>query len=140
MTPSDIAAIRADFAIVARAPDDFAARFYARLFTLDPALRVLFPDDLSEQRRKLVQALAMVVAGLDRLDDILPAVQGLGARHGDYGVQPEHYAIVGEAILGTLEETLGGGFGAANRAAWGEAYATLADVMVAASEARVVAA
>lgn len=138
MTPSDIAAIRADFAIVARAPDDFAARFYGRLFSLAPGLRALFPEDLTEQRRKLVQALAMVVAGLDRLEAILPAVQALGARHDDYGVKPEHYAIVGEALLRALEETLDT-FGEANRAAWGGAYATLADAMIAAGQDRAAA-
>jgi len=133
MTPSDIAAIRADFATVARAPDLFAARFYARLFAIDPELRALFPEDLAEQRKKLVQALAMVVDGLDRLDSIIDAVRALGSRHNDYGVTAEHYASVGEAVLATLEDTLES-FDDSHRAAWGRAYALLADAMIAAAQ------
>lgn len=132
MTPSDIAAIRADFAAVAGDADGFAARFYERLFEIDPSLRPLFPDDLSPQRKKLVQALAMVVAGLDRLETMVPTIAQLGRRHGGYGVEAHHYASVGEAILATLEERVEA-FGDRNRAAWGKAYATLADVMITAA-------
>lgn len=135
MTPADIATIRADFASVAPDADGFAARFYERLFEIDPSLRPLFPADLTPQRKKLVQALAMVVAGLDRLDTMIGTISDLGRRHGGpggYGVEAHHYASVGEAILSTLEERVPA-FGDRNRAAWGVAYATLADVMIAAA-------
>lgn len=132
MTPSDIVAIRTDFAAVAPTADAFAARFYERLFETDPSLRRLFPDDLSPQRKKLVQALAMVVAGLDRLDSMLDTLRELGRRHGGYGVEAHHYASVGEAILATLEERVAG-FGDRSRTAWGRAYTTLADVMISAA-------
>lgn len=139
MTPADIAAIRTDFATVAPQADAFAARFYERLFVIDPDLRPLFPGDLAPQRRKLVQALAMVVAGLDRLDGMIGTIAELGRRHGGYGVEAHHYASVGEAILATLEERIEG-FGDRNRAAWGRAYATLADVMISAASAEPAAA
>jgi hemoglobin-like flavoprotein len=139
MTPADITAIRIDFATVAPQADDFAARFYERLFTIDPSLRPLFPADLSSQRKKLVQALALVVSGLDRLETMIGTIAELGRRHGGYGVEPHHYASVGEAILATLEERIEG-FGDRNRAAWGRAYATLADVMISAASAETAAA
>lgn len=139
MTPADIAAIRTDFAIVAPQADTFAARFYERLFAIDPDLRALFPSDLAPQRTKLVQALAMVVAGLDRLDTMIGAVAELGRRHGGYGVEAHHYVSVGEAILATLEERVEG-FDDRNRAAWGRAYTTIADVMISAASAECAAA
>lgn len=132
MTPADIATIRADFAVVASDADGFALRFYQRLFEIDPSLHALFPADLTPQRKKLVQALAMVVAGLDRLETMITTIAELGRRHGAYGVEPHHYAAVGEAILATLEERVAA-FGDRNRAAWGKAYATLADVMITAA-------
>ena len=139
MTPADIAAIRIDFATVAPQADAFAERFYERLFIIDPSLRPLFPGDLAPQRKKLVQALAMVVAGLDRLEPMIGTIAELGRRHGGYGVEAHHYASVGEAILATLEERVEG-FGDRNRAAWGRAYATLADVMISAAATETVAA
>ena len=129
MTPAAIAAIRADFAAVAPDADGFAAEFYTRLFGIDPSLRPLFPTDLAPQRKKLVQALAMVVAALDRLETMTETLRGLGRRHGGYGVEAGHYATVGEALLATLEARVEA-FGDRNRAAWGAAYAALADIMI----------
>ena len=39
--------------------------FYDRLFELDPSLRTLFKEDKTVQGRKLMQALLMIVNGLD---------------------------------------------------------------------------
>ena len=139
MTPSAIAAIRADFAAVAPDADGFATEFYARLFGIDPALRPLFPTDLAPQRKKLTQALAMVVASLDRLETMTETLRALGRRHGGYGVEAGHYAAVGEALLATLEARVEA-FGDRNRAAWGAAYAALSDIMIAAAAETAVAA
>ena len=130
--PADIVAIRTDFAVVAPRADAFASRFYERLFGIDPTLRTLFPEDLAPQRKKLVQALAMVVAGLDRLETMVDTLRHLGRRHGGYGVEPHHYAAVGEALLATLEESVAG-FEDRSRIAWGRAYASLADIMISAA-------
>ena len=54
--------------------------------------------------------IATAVGGLNSLDKIIPAVKALGARHSGYGVTGAHYAIVGEALLWTLERGLGEGF------------------------------
>jgi hemoglobin-like flavoprotein len=110
-----------------------AALFYGRLFELDPSLRHLFRGDLAGQGRKLMQALTMVVRGLDRLDLLLPAVEALGRRHGAYGVQDEHYETVAQALLWTLERGLGDAFTPDTRDAWAQAYGMLADVMKGAS-------
>jgi hemoglobin-like flavoprotein len=110
-----------------------AALFYGRLFELDPSLRHLFRGDLAEQGRKLVQALTVVVRGLDRLEQLLPAVEALGRRHGAYGVRDEHYETVAQALLWTLERGLGDAFTPATRDAWAQAYGMLAGVMKGAS-------
>ena len=47
--------------------------------------------DMAGQRRNLMQTLAVVVRGLDRLDTIVPAVEALGRRHSTYGVRPEDF-------------------------------------------------
>jgi hypothetical protein len=45
---------------------------------------------MTEQGRKLMAMLAMVVARLERLDEIVPAVEELGRRHAGYGVEDSH--------------------------------------------------
>jgi hemoglobin-like flavoprotein len=135
MTPTEIDLIRGSWRSVEPIADVAATLFYDRLFELDPAVRRLFRrTDMESQRRNLMQTLAVVVKGIDRLDDLAPAVQALGRRHAGYGVRAAHYDTVGAALLWTLEAGLGEAFTAETRAAWAGAYGTLASVMIAAAE------
>jgi len=139
MTPEQKELVRVSFAQVGPIADQAAGLFYDRLFVLDPSLRVLFPADLTAQRRNLMQMIAVAVAGLDRLDQIIPAVQALGQRHRGYGVPDSSYATVGAALIWTLEQGLGPAFTPATRAAWIAIYTLLSDTMLTASVSPAVA-
>jgi hemoglobin-like flavoprotein len=130
MSPEQTLLVKETWAKVVPMADAAARLFYERLFEIDPTARPLFdPATLAEQRRKLVQALSMVVQGLDRLDALVPTVEALGQRHARYGVRDSHYESVGAALLWTLERGLGADWTPAAKAAWSGAYALLADVM-----------
>lgn len=133
MTPDQIGLIRTSFAAVVPIADKAAALFYARLFETAPEVKPLFRGDMAVQGAKLMAALATVVAGLDRLDTIMPTVQALAKRHTAYGVEPAHYALVGSALLWTLEQGLGTSFTPEVAAAWSDAYTTLSGAMIAAA-------
>jgi hemoglobin-like flavoprotein len=79
MTPAQKSLVQNTFEKVAPQAEDVAALFYNRLFELDPSLKPLFTNDIHEQGLKLMQMLAVAVRGLDRLEEIVPAVQGAGA-------------------------------------------------------------
>ena len=134
MTPDKIALIQESFAQVAPIAPQAADIFYGRLFEVAPGVRGLFPEDMTEQKRKLMTMLGTVVHGLDRVEAILPAVQELGRRHRHYGVEEAHYAVVGETLLYTLKQGLGDEFTDDVRGAWAEAYGVLAAAMVDAAE------
>jgi hemoglobin-like flavoprotein len=133
MTPEQIALVQASFAQVLPIADTAAALFYGRLFELDPSLRPMFTGDIQEQGRKLMTTLKVVVNGLTRLEQLVPAVQSLGRRHAGYGVQDQHYDTVAAALLWTLGQGLGDAFTPEVAAAWATAYAVLADTMKAAA-------
>jgi hemoglobin-like flavoprotein len=57
----------------------------------------------------------------------------LAKRHVAYGVAPEHYEVVGAALLWTLEKGLGDGFTPEVGAAWAAAYGALSEMMIAAA-------
>ncbi len=83
-----------------------------------------------------MSSLKLVVSGLNNPEKIIPAVRNLGQRHANYGVQPEHYTTVGEALLWTLERGLGTAYTPEVAAAWGSAFGLLSGLMQeAASEA-----
>jgi hemoglobin-like flavoprotein len=90
----------------------------------------MFTGNMVEQGRKLMQVLSLAVSSLDRMDDLVPIVQRLGERHVNYGVTPDQYAIVAEALLWTLQQGLGDDFTDEVKAAWVVTYTTLADVMI----------
>lgn len=79
---------------------------------------VALVQDLTDQKRKLMQMIAAAVTNLDQFERIIPAVQDLGRRHARYGVKPEHCDQVGAALLWTRERGLGPAFTAPVKDAW----------------------
>ncbi|HSE24404.1 MAG TPA: globin family protein [Pyrinomonadaceae bacterium] len=137
MTNEQIKLVQDSFRQVAPIAETAAQLFYARLFELDPDLELLFKGNLSEQGRKLMQMLGLAVNSLDRMEQLLPAVQSLGTRHVSYGVRDKDYDTVGQALLWTLQKGLGEAFTPDVEAAWSEVYATLASAMQSGTEAPV---
>lgn len=134
MTPHQMRLVRHSFSSLIPPDNDsleefFGEIFYARLFALDPSLRPLFKGDLHEQGHKLLQTLRAIVDHLEQSQQLLPETQALGERHSEYGVKPEHYHTVGEALIWTLAETLGDDFTPEVREAWLVAYTLLAQNM-----------
>jgi hemoglobin-like flavoprotein len=129
MTNEQIKLVQDSFRQVAPIAETAAQLFYARLFELDPDLELLFKGNLTEQGRKLMQMIGMAVNSLDRLEQILPAVQSLGARHVKYGVRDKDYDTVGQALLWTLRKGLGEAFTPEVEEAWTNVYTTLASAM-----------
>ncbi len=129
MTPQQIALVQSTWSKVLPIQDQAARLFYDKLFEMDPSLRPLFKGDMAEQGRKLMAMINTAVNGLNRLSEIVPAVQALGRRHVGYGVKEAHYKTVGAALLWTLEQGLGSSFTPEVRQAWAGAYGLLAGVM-----------
>lgn len=129
ITQKQIDLVRATFAQIEPSSELAASLFYGRLFEIAPEVRPLFKSDLEAQGKKLMQMIAVAVANLDNLSAIFGPVRALGVRHLGYGVQPAHYAVVGEALIWTLEQGLGESFTPEVNAAWTNVYATLAETM-----------
>lgn len=134
LTEHHIELVQNSFWDIVPVSEHAAALFYGRLFELDPSLRGLFHVSMEEQGRKLMKMLAVAVHSLDRLDEIVPAVEALGRRHADYGVRPQDYDTVGLALLWTLGQALGERFTAELESAWAEVYALLATTALQAAE------
>ena len=133
MTPQQVDLVQSSFAKVAPIADAAAALFYARLFEIAPRVKPLFHGDMTEQGRKLMTTLGVVVNGLKNIDAIVPAARALAVKHVGYGVKATDYAPVGEALLWTLQQGLGEAYTAEVAAAWAAAYTTLFGVMIAAA-------
>jgi hemoglobin-like flavoprotein len=140
MTPNQIKLVQTSFAQVAPIAATAADLFYGRLFEIAPHVRAMFPDEVGEQKKKLMTMLGTAVAGLSHLETLVPAVQALGRRHAGYGVKAQHYASVGSALLWTLEKGLGDAFTPAVKDAWATTYIVLSTTMMNAANERPMAA
>jgi hemoglobin-like flavoprotein len=130
VTPQQVTLIQQSFAKVAPISEQAAALFYGRLFEIAPQVKPLFRGDMKGQGVKLMATLAVVVNGLTNLETILPAASALAKKHVAYGVEAEHYAPVGAALLWTLERGLGADWTPDLAAAWTAAYTTLSGYMI----------
>ena len=130
MTPDQVKLVQQSFTKVAPISEIAAVLFYDRLFEIAPSVRSMFPADMTEQRKKLMATLAVVVNGLGNLESVLPAASALARRHVSYGAKAEHYPVVGGALLWTLEKGLGESWTPEVAAAWTAAYGTLSGFMI----------
>jgi len=129
MNAQQVALVQESFEKAATLGEQVADIFYAELFAIDPGLRAMFKGDMKQQKKKLLTTLALVVRSLHTPNKILKPVQELAIKHVDYGVLPEHYTLVGNALLRTLKKGLGAKYTDEVRDAWIEAFRTLARIM-----------
>ena len=75
MTPKQISLVQQSWKKVLPIAPQAAEIFYNTLFEMDPSLKALFPDDVTEQGKKLMAMLDTAVKLLDKPDKLIPAVQ-----------------------------------------------------------------
>ncbi len=133
MTPKQIELIQESWEYILKNVPQAGELFYSRLFDVNPNLRPMFSPDVKTQAQKLVSMITFAVRKLNTLDEVISDVQALGRRHGNYGVQPAHYAMVADSLLWTLEKGLGERWTREMIEAWVSLYSTLSGIMMEAS-------
>jgi hemoglobin-like flavoprotein len=107
--------------------------FYSKLFIDHPELKRMFPDNMVEQYKKLIDMLSIVIGRLERLEELNADIAALAQRHVGYGVKPFHYKIVGGALIWTLKQGLGTDWNEEVQEAWITCFTILSDTMINAS-------
>lgn len=131
----DIERIRESFAFLLPMQEDAAEAFYDALFQGHPQVRAMFPADMTEQTGKLWSVLVMAVDALDDLGRLHVALRDMGARHVDYGVEEEHYALVADMLIDTIALAMGPTFTDGHRASWQSVMGLISAEMIAGARA-----
>lgn len=119
------------FDLVAPRGEDLMDHLYANIFARAPSVLPLFSEtDMNRQKKMLLQILVVLRTSLRNLDAIVPTLQSLGARHARYGVLPEHYPVVGVALLEAMATVGGEAWKPEYTAAWAGAYSVVQDAML----------
>ena len=128
----DLEALETSFDLVAPRGDQLVEMFYVRLFAAAPAVKELFAGtDLPRQRTVLLRTLVLLRKALRGLDAIVPALRSLGARHVAYGVRPDHYPVVADALIAAMAEVAGAAWQPRYERAWSAALEVVSSVMLA---------
>lgn len=85
----------------------FANTLYARIFKAAPELEAKFVNGVEAQGQMLEHMLRSVVFGLGRSNHVALGLHALGAKHMQYQIEPEHYAIFQRAMIATIADILG---------------------------------
>ena len=93
----------------------------------------MFPPNMQEQYAKLFDMLNIIISRLENLDELKGDIRAMAKRHVDYGVRPEHYSMVGKALLWTLQKCLAQEWNDEIRSAWVNCYAVLSGTMITAA-------
>ena len=130
LSESTIAIIKATAAPVAVNAEAITKRMYEVLFQTHPETKAFFKDADPEQHKKLAGAVSAYAANIDNLDVLTKAIEKMAQTHIRVKVQPEHYPLVGVALLGAIKDVLGDAATDEVIQAWKEAYFFLADILI----------
>jgi nitric oxide dioxygenase len=137
VTPEQLELVKSSYAKLSDGGAAMAADFYRNLFELDPSARALFDTDPEVMSVKFSGELAAIVEAITSYDTFAPRVSDLAIRHTGYGVRPQHYRTVGQALIRALAAHLSEDWDEELEAAWRRAYNLVSEVMMnAAGDAR----
>ena len=114
-------------------PEILGDAFYTKLFFDNPELRKMFPQEMEEQNKKLIDMLNVIIERLENLNELKGEIIAVARRHVDYGVKTEHYNMVGNALLWTLQKALGKDWTEELKTAWINCYNVLSGTMITAA-------
>lgn len=106
MTHRQIQLVQESYPLIQEMGDAVTRLFYGRLFESSPQLRPMFHGPIDVQARKFSAMLEALVDALPDLERMTGPLQAMGSRHVGYGVKPEHYAQVSQALVWALSQAL----------------------------------
>ncbi len=125
------AIIKATAPILKQHGEAITTAMYKVLFEKYPQTQALFKDASADQHKKLANAVYAYAANIDQLENLGKGIEQMASVHVKTFVLPEHYPMVGDALLQAIKSVLGDGASDEVMAAWEEAYGFLATVLIA---------
>ena len=128
----------------------FLTTTFIRIFELAPQVHGMFrfakdfepgSEELYQSERFMKHATGVIstvntaveMLGPD-LDPLMDVLHELGKQHAQYGALPAHYAVVGRALIDTLQTAMGDKFTNEVKTAWARVYDILSTSMIEGAE------
>ena len=130
LSQNTIDAVKASTPLIGANAEKITTRMYEILFSKYPETKPLFTNAQGDQHKKLAGAIAAFATNIDRLDALSGAVEKMATTHVATNVKPEHYPMVGDALVNAMADVLGDDFSDEYKVAWGEAYGFLGSILM----------
>ncbi len=130
MDQAVIERLESSFNLLAPRAEELVDRFYANLFAKRPEVRSMFPDDMAEQKKKLLASLVLVVHNLRKPEKLADPLKNLGTRHVGYQTQPEHYPVIRDTLVGVMADMAGSQWNDQLTSDWSGALDFVSSVML----------
>lgn len=127
--------LKESWTLVEEQQDRVAGYFYARIFLSHPGLRDLFPVQMDVQRARLLNAIVTAVQTLEDPEVFDEYLRALGRDHRKFHVHPDHYDVVGGALIEAMRAFAGEQWSIEYDQAWADAYGVIAAKMLAGAAA-----
>ena len=127
MNHRQVELVRSSYERIRRVRPLFADLFNRRLTLMAPGLERVLPGDTARRDEGFLDLVDFVVAGLDRLDVLLPALAAKAWEWRLLGIEPADYELTGMALHCTVEQVLSAS--PASVHAWRETFELLTGVM-----------
>jgi len=132
MTQTSKTIVKSTAPLLKKKGEEITKTMYPILFSKYPEVEVLFKDAEPNQHKKLASAVYAYASNIDRLEQLSAGIAVMVKAHIKTNVQPEHYPMVGDALLTAIKEVLGEDVATPEVIdAWAEAYQFLADILIA---------
>ena len=130
-------AVRRSIALFAGREHELTQLFYRHLFSMVPEVRQLFPDDMTEQRARLLATLLASVDSLEHPEQMERDLIALGHVHYRRGLEDHQYQYVAHALVRSVRDLIPYDWSSELSSAWIGVYTWMIAHMVAgAQEAR----
>lgn len=130
MTNETKAIIKATAPVLKEHGEAITTAMYKVLFEKYPETQELFKNADPDQHKKLASAVYAYAANIDKLENLGKGIEQMATVHVNTNVQPEHYPMVGDALLQAIKTVLGDAATDEIIAAWAEAFGFLAGVLI----------
>lgn len=129
MTPSQVELVKDGFQMIYQEKQEFARSFFTFLFQVIPGVRSSFPEDMTDQHRKLAETLTYVIYHLHDPAALQKSAELLADRHiGPQARQP-HFVAAAVALEKALEKHLSPNLPPQDLEAWQQAFFLVTDMM-----------
>lgn len=99
--------LETSFKMIAPRAPELVDHFFAHLFSRNPALRPLFPRDMSSQKQAFLATFMLIAQNLGRPEKFRQPLIDLGRRHQGYKAPLDHYPAFRDTLIGVMRDMTG---------------------------------